>query len=170
MKLIVRWLVVVSFLSGSCMFAGCGTESLPACSDVDWIEGDRALLTGAPTFSRSQITPGGPLFMLVPVNGNTRMVTTRTFDVDRTRVVSSRAETPGAETVSLPLEDTTDLPPGTYLATFIGLDGRQPEQQSVGYQSLEVGMPYVLIINVAPELDRMCLTDFFPPTFTVVPE
>ena len=155
---------------GSALVAGCGADSIPACADVDWVgSNDHAQLTGPPSFSPSEIAPGDPVTMAVPVDENTRSIFVRIFSMDATAVANAGGETEGGETVEIPV-DNTNLPPGVYAAGSIGLHGEVVGPQLGIYLTFEFDMPYVLSIASGPESVMSCLTDISAPTFTVVSE
>ena len=84
MKFVVWWLVLILPMLGSGLVAGCGTD-IPACADVSWFgRHDHAQLTGSPSFSASEIGPGDPFTIAVPVDVNTRGVTVWIRSIDET--------------------------------------------------------------------------------------
>jgi hypothetical protein len=172
----VRWLVLALPLLA--LVASCsGDEPLPLCADVSWLDRfSPAELTAPPSFTASQIAPGDPLALLVPVNEHTREVwvwVRFTEDPDRrTRITADLiAETDGDETVRLPLEDT-DLAPGVYFAEWISLEGDEDSYGDTFYfewdNVSEVAMTYILGVPYAAEVTFTCQSDVPVPTFEVV--
>ena len=169
MKFVVWWLVLILPMLGSALVAGCGTENVPACADVSWVDRDKAAeLTGPPTFSASQIAPGDPLTLVVPVNENTLAVRVSIRSADEASGAALSKETDGDEIVELALEDT-NLAAGVYRASFIDLSGDILPRDSV-YRSPDADMPYTLWVSFAAESAANCLTDIPVATFTVVSE
>jgi hypothetical protein len=125
-KVDVRWLALA--LPVLALVASCSGDDLPLCAESDWhrYRHRPALLTGAPSFTASQIAPGDPLAIAVPVNEHARSVSVGIRleddpDAGRWPSIALQAETEGDEIVQLPLEDTA-LAPGIYFAT-ISLEG-----------------------------------------------
>ena len=169
------WRLVLA-LPALALVASCSGDELPLCSEVSWLDrSSPAELTGNPAFTASQITPGDPLAIEIPVNEHTRNVSVRvrfTEDPDRRAMVAAYllTETDGDETVGLPLEDT-DLAPGVYIAEDILLSGDVlPDKTSYSaadYAS-DVAMPYILGVSFAAESGASCQGDIPIPTFEVV--
>jgi hypothetical protein len=161
--------VFLSAMLGAALVAGCGgTEGAPVCTDQWWLgRNNPASLTGAPLFSVSEIAPGDPLTISVPVNAETRSVSVGIRFVDQAGPQSgASAETDGDEIVELRVEDT-NLPPGEYVADRINLWG-DIAPQFAQHITPPLGMPYVLSIFPAAEAVLSCVTDIPSPTFTVV--
>ena len=163
-------LVLALQVSCAALVASCGTESIPLCSDVDWVgRYDHAQLTGPPIFSAQQIAAGDPLSIAVPVDVNTRSVRVNIEAIDGS-VPGARgsAETEGGEIVDIGVNNT-DLAPGAYLARILVLDGESNSLEQVGhYDTHDAETPYVLSVSTAPEELDTCVTAIAAPTFTVV--
>jgi len=130
-----------------------------------------AELTAPPSFTASEIAPGDPLALAIPVNEYTQSVETRIRFVDDTDPGagsgwSLRAETVGDEVVQLPLEDT-DLAPGVYFADYIALAGDNAGNDTF-YWNSDVTMPYVLNVVLGGDGGPSCRSDIPIPTFEVV--
>jgi hypothetical protein len=170
------WLVSSSLCATS--IGGCGStesppenppESLPACSDVDWLGRlDHAQLTGEPTFSATEIPPGEPLRIAVPVDVNTRSVRVSIASIDLPGVgTGAQAETGGGAAVEIPVKDT-NLPAGVYVANKISLDGER-FAQSAGYLSdRDVDAAYQISVFGTGESFYRCETDLNAPTFVIL--
>jgi len=105
----------------------------------------------------------------VPVNANTRLARIFIRSVERADPqFAYSAETDGSGLVEISIEDT-DLPAGMYVADRIDLDG-DIAPQFTQYVASHSEKPYVLSDFPAAELQRSCVTDITPPTFTVATE
>ena len=171
MKVCVRWIVLASPLLA--LVASCGGDELPLCAEGT---GDRvhlpAILTGTPSFTASQIAPGDPLAIAVPVNENTIAVGVGIRLEDdpapgRWPNISLSTETDGAEVVQLPVDDT-DLAPGVYYAN-ISLHGEQAPEDNSEYTSPQGGVPYILSWwDHFEKPQRSCQSNIPVPMFEVV--
>lgn len=172
MKVDVRWLALA--LPVLALVASCSGDDLPLCAESDGFRyrPRPALLTGAPSFTASQIAPGDPLAIAVPVNEHARSVGVGIRleddpDAGRWPSIALQAETEGDEIVQLPLEDT-DLAPGIYFAT-ISLEGGDAVEDRSEYSSAQGEAPYILSWWQHFELpQRRCQTDIPAPIFEVV--
>jgi hypothetical protein len=172
MKVDVRWLVLA--LPVLALIASCSGDELPLCAESDWYRYRHrpAVLTGAPSFTASQIAPGDPLAIVVPVNEHTRSVSAGIRleddpDAGRWPNIALQVETDGDEIVQLPLEDT-DLAPGIYFAT-ISLEGGDAFEDRSEYSSAQGEASYIVSWWYHFEQpQRSCLTDIPVPTFKVV--
>lgn len=171
--LVLRFVLTLQ-VSCAAFAGGCGSEerppeSLPACSDVDWLgRTDHAQLTGAPTFSALEIAPGEPLRIAVPVDANTRLVWVSIDSVDLPGVgTGGQAETIGSEIVDIPV-NSTDLPAGVYVANDISLDGERNAQFAAYISDRDVEAAYRLsVLGTGESFDR-CVTELTAPTFIVL--
>lgn len=82
--------------------------------------------------------------------------------------IAYSAETDDAGLLEISIEDT-DLPAGEYVADRIDLDG-DIAPQFTQYVASHSDTPFVLSDFPAAELQRSCVTDITPPTFTVATE
>ena len=175
MRFLALGFVLTLQVSCAALAGGCGSTErpagvLPACSDIDWLgRGDHAQLTGEPTFSALELTPGEPLSIAVPVDVNTRTVRIFVASLEVSSVGSGgSAETDGGEIVDIPINDT-NLPAGVYVANQISLEGERGDAQSTDYISdREVDATYRLsVLGSGDFLDR-CVTELTAPTFIVL--
>ncbi len=164
----VRCLILA--LPALALVASCSGDELPLCADVSWLDRSRpAELTGAPTFSASQIAPGNPLTIAVPVSENTLRVWVDIGSTDETEptIASFKVETDGNETVEFALEDT-NLPAGVYVADWILLSGDILPKDTFYYPDDDLEMPYVLGVSFAAESVARCSSSIPVPAFEVV--
>jgi hypothetical protein len=175
-KVSVSWLVVAVPLLA--LLASCSGDALLSCTDDRRAHG-RDLLTGTPQFTASEIAPGDPLSIMVPVNEYTSSVSVGIRleddpDAGRWPSIVLEAETEGDEIVQLPLEDT-DLAPGTYFASVISpsrgedLGGGEYLEDTSDYTSAQGDAPYILSWWWHAEVPKFrCQSDIPAPTFEVV--
>ncbi len=156
-----------------CTGASCSTGDIHSCDNVNWYNAARAGLTGAPQFSSPLIAPGEPLALAVPVDERARFVEVRIrrvvdADAGPSPIVILTAETDGAETVQLPLEDT-DLAYGLYSAESIVVAWEEYDETRHLYASSDVEMPYVVRwIYHFEQPEYRCQSEIPVPTFEVV--
>ena len=173
MKVDVRWLVLA--LGVFALIAGCSSGELPSCADsASGGYRDRpALMTGAPSFTASQIAPGDPLAIVIPVNEYARSVSVGIRleddpDAGRWPSIGLQEETVGDEIVRLPLGDT-DLAPGIYFASSISLEADDVFENGTDYSAAQGDSAYVLAYWPHFEQPQLrCRTDFPAPAFEVV--
>ncbi|MGB5268554.1 MAG: hypothetical protein WBN30_18330 [Polyangiales bacterium] len=132
-----------------------------------------AVLSDAPSFSATDIAPGAPLTLAVPVNEFTQKVRVDVRSIDDPSVAINvpDRETAGDETVLFPLADT-NLPPGVYLlqSLFLTSDGTPDPSGDSGYQARNPDERYILYANLLGVQSKQCLTDIRAASFTVVGE
>ena len=171
MKIDNRGLVLA--LCVLCAGANCSTGDLPSCDNFPSGRRRIADLTGAPQFTASLIAPGQPLALAVPVDEHVRFVEAgirraENADTGPLLIVVLTAETDGAETVRLPLEDT-DLATGLYFAESIVLAWDEYPEDRYTYASSDAETPYILSTTFHFELAPVsCQSDVSVPTFEVV--
>jgi len=124
-------------------------------------------LTETPSFSAAEVAPRDPLSLSVSVNEYTTRVSLDVRSVDRQSApsVPSR-DTDGAETIVFPIS-TAGLPPGLYLARYIGLSDEIRPDTSF-YSTWNPDGTYRLGAQFGPEGSRQCPTDIPVASFTVV--
>ena len=172
MRVDVRWLALA--LPVLALIASCSGNDLPLCAESDWFRYRHrpALLTGAPSFTASQIAPGDPLAIVVPVNEHARSVSVGIRleddpDAGPWPSIALQAETEGDEIVQLPLENT-DLAPGVYYAN-ISLHGEQAPEDNSEYTGPQGGVPYILSWwDHFEKPQRSCQSNIPVPMFEVV--
>jgi hypothetical protein len=170
-KIDVPWLLLALAVLVIAGVPGCSSD-LPSCAEGSWNRGRPALLTGAPLFTASQIAPGDPLAIAIPVNEYARLVSVGIRleddpDAGRRPTIVLAAEVDGAEIVQLPLEDTV-LAPGVYFASSISLHADDFPDMSE-YATAEGEASYILSWRRHEELPELrCRSDIPAPTFEVV--
>lgn len=168
-------LFVTSLMLSATLAGGCGSnadDGFVTCSELaaNRFRSTAAELSDAPSFSATEIAPGAPLTLAVPVNEFTRKVyvSIRSADDPDIAVNVPDRETVGDETVLFPLADT-NLPSGVYLLRVVFLSGDTPPDDS-DYSASNPEASYVLNAVLLADRFRRCVTDIPAASFAVVGE
>jgi hypothetical protein len=166
----VWWLVVAVTLLASVASCGGSGYAVPFCTGVSWLNRPMpAEMTGAPSFTASQVAPGDPIALAIPVSEYAQSVSARIrfAGPPAGSIATLAAETVGNETVHLALENT-DLSPGVYFADFIQVAGADSPAGTSYWDSGGVALPYILNVVTGGDGGPSCESDIPIPTFEVV--
>ena len=169
-RILVTLLMPWATLAGGC--ASNADDGFVTCSELaaERFRARAAELSDSPSFSATEIAPGAPVTLAVPVNEFTLKVRVDIRSVDDPNIAVNvpDRETNGDEAVLFPLADT-NLPSGVYLLRVVFLTGDIPPSDS-GYGASKPEEPYVLTAILLAEQFEQCLTDIRAASFTVVSE